>query len=324
MEDTTSPSGLLSHIYSPDAGTSYSRSKVRVKNKSAAVAPKSKPEGIGAHKKSNCKEKVSDNTSERGHLSLDNTLEVTLKTKNVVPEPVKRSNSLSLRKPKSLRRSAGTRKRQRSTEDIPKETVHKDGSSNEQTPEMVSKQGSPEVEKDIRHGVVSLHFFRRIFRKSKEENDENNSTGVDNMSEAKLAKKEILEQAMVVHGGQINLVKIEWPTPSFSLGLTQLETRNTPAAYPKMIKSEDALQNEHGTPIKAANTNSEVPSAFIARPLGVDMDRIYKWATNHRIKDGLTLAAITNGDNIELGRSDLKDMGGRGKLSDALSLEVIN
>ncbi|MED6140485.1 hypothetical protein PIB30_093701, partial [Stylosanthes scabra] len=89
VEDTTSPSELLSHIYCPDAGTSYSRSKVRAKNKSAAVAPKSKPEGIGAHKKSNCKEKVSNNTSERGHLSPDNTPEVTLETKNVVPEPVK-------------------------------------------------------------------------------------------------------------------------------------------------------------------------------------------------------------------------------------------
>ncbi|MED6163187.1 hypothetical protein PIB30_077512 [Stylosanthes scabra] len=135
------------------------------------------------------------------------------------------------------------------------------------------------------------------FGSSKEENSGHNTSGIDNISEAMPTKKEISEQAVVVHVGPVNAFKEELSAPSFSLGLTQLDTQNTPPDSPETTKREEAIQTEHVSPVKAANTKgsmqSEVPLANIARQLGADVDRIYKWATNHMIKYGLTLAAIT-------------------------------
>ncbi|MED6163188.1 hypothetical protein PIB30_077513 [Stylosanthes scabra] len=107
MEDVMSPSGLLSHMYSSDAGSSNSRAKVCRKKKPAAGAPKSDQERVGAHKKRTLKEKESDNASERGRLSTDNTPEVRLKMNKAAPESTKRSNSPSLRKRKSPRSVVG-------------------------------------------------------------------------------------------------------------------------------------------------------------------------------------------------------------------------
>ncbi|MED6199430.1 hypothetical protein PIB30_075861 [Stylosanthes scabra] len=91
--------------------------------------------------------------------------------------------------------------------------------------------------------------------------------------------------------------------PSFSIGLTQLDTSDTQHTTPVTMEREDVIH----TPL---------PSRTIARPTGADMERIYRWATNSRAKNDITLAWIKNGDNIKIIRRDLKSMGTRKQLCD--------
>ncbi|MED6139859.1 hypothetical protein PIB30_087892 [Stylosanthes scabra] len=46
------------------------------------------------------------------------------------------------------------------------------------------------------------------------------------------------------------------------------------------------------------------------------MDRIYRWATEIRAKNNATIASITSGDGIHIGRCDLRSMGSRKQVVD--------
>ncbi|MED6175931.1 hypothetical protein PIB30_082974 [Stylosanthes scabra] len=93
--------------------------------------------------------------------------------------------------------------------------------------------------------------------------------------------------------------------PSFSIGLTQLGRSDTPHTSPVTMERVDVI-------------HTLLPSRTVVRPTGADMERIYRWATNVRAKNDITLAWIKNGDNIKIIRRDLKSMGTRKQLYDTV------
>ncbi|XLT43971.1 hypothetical protein HN873_036575 [Arachis hypogaea] len=126
---------------------------------------------------------------------------------------------------------------------------------------------------------------------------------------------------MVVYVAPEDPPQVDFPIPSFSLGITQLHIPDSPPVYP--ITNDRNATPEPKAPENIRKTKAVVdtlmPSGDAARPIGDDMNRIYKWVTDRRGAKNLTLAWIRNGsDDVQLQRANLQSLGWRRRVSDTV------
>ncbi|XLT27212.1 hypothetical protein HN873_058504 [Arachis hypogaea] len=107
---------------------------------------------------------------------------------------------------------------------------------------------------------------------------------------------------MVVYVAPKDPVHVKFPIPSFSLGITQMHIPDSPPGSP--VINGPCVTLEPKTPENIRKPEDAVktlmPSGDVPRPIGADINMIYRWATDCRAKQHTTMAWIRNGDDVEL------------------------
>ncbi|XLT55673.1 hypothetical protein HN873_048277 [Arachis hypogaea] len=125
---------------------------------------------------------------------------------------------------------------------------------------------------------------------------------------------------MLVYVAPEDPVQVDFPIPSFSLGITQMH-------IPDSRPGSSVTNERNATPELEAPENIRkikdvvdtlMPSGGAARLTGDDMNRIYKWVADRRGAKNATLAWIRNGDDVQLQRADLQSMGWRRRVTDTV------
>ncbi|XLT65023.1 hypothetical protein HN873_021462 [Arachis hypogaea] len=125
---------------------------------------------------------------------------------------------------------------------------------------------------------------------------------------------------MVVYVAPKDPVQIEFPIPSFSLGITQMHIPDSPPESP--VINRPHVIPEPKTPENIRKPKDAVktlmPSGAVPRPIGDNINRIYRWATDCREGQHTTTVWIRNGDDVELQRADLQSLGLQRKVRDTV------
>ncbi|XLT51089.1 hypothetical protein HN873_043693 [Arachis hypogaea] len=128
------------------------------------------------------------------------------------------------------------------------------------------------------------------------------------------------ELAIVVYVAPEDPIQVDFPIPSFSLGITQMHIPDSSHRSPITNERNATLEPEAPENIRKSEdvVNTPMPSEVAARPTGDDMNKIYKWATDRTAAQNATLACIRNSDDIQLQQVDLQSLGWRRRVSDTV------